>query len=325
VSTAIPKAPPAILIVDDDVTILRALQRELRDQPLRVDVESDPVAALARILPGGYSVIVSDQQMPGMTGIQFLAAVKEIAPFTVRVLLTGLTDGEIVIKAINDGEIHRFISKPWSRGDLLRHLSSAMDRHRELQQRQGLVLALTAQNAELANLNRDLREFALRDRMTDLFNRGEFDLQLQRQIALFRRDRQPFALALGDIDDFKRINDTYGHLVGDEAIRTTAAILRRCLRDELDSPCRYGGEEFAVILRATSGDAAVTPIERILTGIRQSRVVAGDATFGFTMSFGLSQYVPDEPAQALISRVDGLLYRAKREGKNCYRVSTSAC
>jgi diguanylate cyclase (GGDEF)-like protein len=239
----------------------------------------------------------------------------------VRVLLTGNADMETTVRAINEGEIHRFIQKPWERKDLLRHVALALERHEELRQRKSLSELLLARNDELAGLNADLRRMTQHDALTGLFNRGEFDRQLQRQIKLFRRDRQPFSLLMGDIDDFKRINDTHGHPAGDEVIRTVAAMLRRALRDEVDSAFRYGGEEFAVLMRNTTSANGSIAAERILTMIRNAGVPAAGATLKFTVSLGLGQYGADETAQALLDRVDGALYQAKREGKDRLHVA----
>jgi diguanylate cyclase (GGDEF)-like protein len=306
----------AVLIVDDDPLILRALQRELRDQPLRVEAESDPLAALDRMQPDRYAVVISDQQMPGMTGIELLARVRSLAPETVRVLLTGHADMETTVRAINEGEIHRFIQKPWQRNDLLRHVALAVERHEELRQRNALSKLLLVKNDELSGLNAELRRMAQCDPLTGLFNRGEFDLQLQRQIKLFGRDRQPFSLLMADIDDFKRINDTHGHPAGDEVIRTAAALLRRALREEVDSAYRYGGEEFAVLMRNTTAANGTVAAERILGMVRNASVPAAGTQLRFTLSLGLGQYGADETAQAFLGRVDGALYEAKREGKD---------
>ena len=311
-----PAAPPAILIVDDDATILLALERVLKDQPLRVDTESDPLAALDRIRPGSYAVVISDQQMPGMTGIELMARIKTVSPDTVRILITGNADMETTVRAINEGEIHRFIQKPWNRSDLLQHVSLAVQRHLDTRQRRSLAESLAARNFELAGLNDALRQVAQRDPLTGLFNRGEFDLQLERQLKLFRRDRQPCSLLMGDIDDFKRINDTCGHPVGDQVIRAAGQALLQTLREEVDSVFRYGGEEFAVILRNTPCAAAMVACERILAAVRASLALAGRAPSRFTMSFGLGQCRPDESAATLLERVDAALYRAKRAGKD---------
>jgi diguanylate cyclase (GGDEF)-like protein len=251
-----------------------------------------------------------------MTGVELMARIKTVSPDTVRILITGNADMETTVRAINEGEIHRFIQKPWNRSDLLQHVSLAVQRHLDTRQRRSLAESLVARNFELAGLNDALRQVAQRDPLTGLFNRGEFDLQLERQLKLFRRDRQPCSLLMGDIDDFKRINDTCGHPVGDQVIRAAGQALLQTLREEVDSVFRYGGEEFAVILRNTPCAAAMVACERILAAVRASLALAGRAPSRFTMSFGLGQCRPDESAATLLERVDAALYRAKRAGKD---------
>jgi diguanylate cyclase (GGDEF)-like protein len=316
-----PGPPPTLLVVDDDAAVLRALQRELRDQPVRVDLESDPMAALDRIHTGGYNVIICDQQMPGLSGIELLARAKAVSPDTVRILLTGQSDMAMTARAINEGEVHRFILKPWNRPDLLHHVSLALERNADLRRQRAQALELAEKNDALAELNAGLRRAVQRDGLTGLYNRGEFDLQLERQIKVFQRDRQPFSLLLGDIDDFKRVNDTWGHPAGDQVIRAAAGILLHTLREEMDSAFRYGGEEFAILLRNTTAAAAAVAAGRVLNLVRATRVEAGAAQLSFTLSLGLGQYGGSETAQALLDRVDGALYRAKGEGKDRLHVA----
>src|SRR5262249_10151176 len=135
-----------------------------------------------------------------------------------------------------------------------------------------------------------------------------------------RRSGSPLALVLADLDDFKRVNDTWGHAVGDEALRTFAEILRSNVRD-VDLPVRLGGEEFAVLLPDTDLNGATQLAERVRLALAGTTVERDGARFAMTASFGVSCYPESAASDDLLSDADRRLYDAKREGKN--RVVTS--
>lgn len=153
------------------------------------------------------------------------------------------------------------------------------------------------------------------DPLTGVSNRRTFDETLVRMWNVARRAKVPIAVAMVDIDHFKRLNDTRGHQVGDECLRRVAALCSSALRRAGDCFARYGGEEFAAILVNIDIDHAVTLTEHM------RRVVERDGSI--TISVGIASRVPtasDDPL-ALIADADDALYRAKHEGRNCVRVA----
>jgi len=316
-------APPRVLIVDDEEAITRALRRELRGLPIEITAFTDPLAALEAIQTERFALIISDNRMPGMTGIELLERAKEASPDTARIILTGYTDLDSAIGAINKGEVNFFITKPWEREQLLAHVHEGLEKHRLRVTNQRLTEELQAKTDLLSSANAELKQLAVRDRMTGLYNRAEFDEHLARQIKLFRRDGQPFCLALGDIDDFKRVNDTHGHPVGDQVIRGIADVLRASLRDEVDTCYRVGGEEFGILLRNTRAADAVHVLERLLGRVREVAVTVPAGELRVTMSFGVGQHEPDGSAESFLERVDQALYRAKRAGKDRVEPATA--
>jgi diguanylate cyclase (GGDEF)-like protein len=152
------------------------------------------------------------------------------------------------------------------------------------------------------------------DGLTGVANRRTFDETLLRMWNVARRARVPIAVAMVDIDHFKRLNDTRGHQVGDECLRRVAALCSSALRRSGDCFARYGGEEFAAILVNIDLDHAITLAEHM------RKVVERDG--GITISIGIASRVPtpvDDPL-ALVADADDALYRAKHEGRNCVRV-----
>ena len=171
------------------------------------------------------------------------------------------------------------------------------------------VIAL--ENARLHGL---VQRQAVTDELTGLANRRRFLGQLESEIARSRRAGTPLAVVLADLDDFKRVNDTYGHEVGDEALGTFAEILRTTVRD-IDLPVRLGGEEFAILLPDTDRSGAVQLAERVRRALETTPTASRRGSIRLTASFGVSCF-PSTPAESLLAEADRKLYEAKRRGKN---------
>lgn len=169
--------------------------------------------------------------------------------------------------------------------------------------------------------NAHLYQMAMVDSLTGLFVRRYFDARIEEEIERSRRYGTPFSVVMIDIDDFKLLNDTHGHLAGDRVLRSVAAALRGQMRG-VDTAARYGGEELAVILPRTEMVAAYNQAERIRAAIAEHRVTgepgATQPTLTVTASFGIAAF-PESQAttgEDLVRRADRALYRAKRMGKN---------
>ena len=162
----------AVLFVDDEVNILRALQRLLRSEPIEVRTATRAAEALSILAAYPIQVIVSDQRMPGGTGVDLLAAVREQYPDVVRLMLSGLTEIDVAVDAINRGEIYRLITKPWNGDELRATLRQAFD-HWDLKQEIRRLDRLTRQqNEELQDLNRNL-ETLVRERTKQLAEKNQ--------------------------------------------------------------------------------------------------------------------------------------------------------
>ncbi|ANC82036.1 response regulator [Pseudomonas putida] len=149
---------PTVLLVDDEESILNSLRRLLRGQPYDVKLATSGEQALAQMAEGPVDLVMSDARMPGMDGATLLAQINQHHPSTVRILLTGYADPSAIIKAVNDGQIHRYISKPWNDDELLMTLRQALDHQHSERERQRLELLARRQNAQLRLLNNDLEK-----------------------------------------------------------------------------------------------------------------------------------------------------------------------
>lgn len=188
---------------------------------------------------------------------------------------------------------------------------------------------LDESRAEVERLRLELdhaRQEALMDALTGLANRKGFDLALTTAMSSARANTESLALIMIDIDHFKLINDTHGHLFGDRVIRTIAQALKATVKGK-DVVARYGGEEFAILLSATpiSGAHAVAEqIRRVIEGSRIRRADSDQALGNLTVSSGVATLLPNESASAFIERADAALYRSKSDGRNCVTVAPVA-
>jgi DNA-binding NtrC family response regulator len=149
--------PPTILIVDDDPMVLATLKVSLATEPYEVVVASSPIDAL-KLLPGTeFSVIISDQKMPRMTGLDFLVECRRLRPQASRILLTAVLNLATAVEAINRGEICRFIAKPWLRVELIAAVRDAMQRHDLATHNQALQAQALRLNEQLTLANRELK------------------------------------------------------------------------------------------------------------------------------------------------------------------------
>ena len=186
-----------------------------------------------------------------------------------------------------------------------------------------LVEARTAElrerTAQLEVANTALEELATSDPTTGLANRRRFDVFIQQEWQRAARSREPLSLLLVDIDRFKRFNDRYGHPAGDECIREVASVLRAAGNRASDLACRYGGEEFAVVLANTDRTGAFRVAEFIRTGVEMLAIPHEDAPRRVvTVSVGIATSTGDEYTRAgeLIAASDRALYEAKNLGRN---------
>jgi diguanylate cyclase (GGDEF)-like protein len=173
-------------------------------------------------------------------------------------------------------------------------------------------------------LQETLRSGSERDPLTDLYNRRHLEISLQRELARATRHGFPVSLIMLDVDHFKAFNDTNGHDAGDEVLRNVAHVLKRHTRAE-DIACRYGGEEFLVVLSGCPVDDAYSKAEAIREAIAQLHVFSrGTALPRVTASLGVACYPEDgERMEDLIAGADAALYRAKSTGRNCIAASNA--
>jgi two-component system cell cycle response regulator len=209
---------------------------------------------------------------------------------------------ELVLKPVSIQELYMRIRRVLREMSLLRERNSAMQKLQESEQR--------------------YQEMSITDGLTKIFNSRHFFNTLRTEIERAKRYDHPLTVLMLDIDDFKKYNDTCGHLEGDKVLVRFAEIIQECLRQS-DSAYRYGGEEFAVILPVTTGEQGVTAAERVRTTLRNEVFVpSSGVNIQVTVSIGVAQYLKDEDMMEFLRCADQNLYAAKAAGKDqvCYTI-----
>jgi len=169
-------------------------------------------------------------------------------------------------------------------------------------------------------LFRDMERFkhlAETDRLTGLFNKGKFNEVLKKEIERAKRYKRPLSLIIFDIDHFKRINDTYGHKVGDEVLRELAKVIKSIIR-KTDFVVRWGGEEFVILAPETDLDGALKLAEKLRQTVEKHQF---PTVKNVTISLGVAQYIDEETPEEFIIRADMALYKAKENGRNRVEVA----
>lgn len=301
-----------MLVVDDDAATRAAILRAVESFGHTCASASDGEEAwqLLRAPNAEIDVIISDWQMPGMTGLELCRRARRVndeAPYVYFMLMTGLTEGGRLMEGMAAGA-DDFQRKPIDLDELEARLVSA-----------ARVVALHRRLArKTQRLRRDstkLQAVSRTDALTNLANRRQMDEDLEVLRARSERYGRSCSIALCDIDHFKRLNDTLGHVAGDDALRRVAETLRKHLRAS-DAVYRYGGEEFLVLFPEQSAAAATLATERLRAAVE---------ALGVTISAGVAelQTSVDRTANEWIARADAALYDAKRNGRNRISVGPS--
>ncbi|MHC8352480.1 sensor domain-containing diguanylate cyclase [Pseudomonas sp. RT4P38] len=185
-----------------------------------------------------------------------------------------------------------------------------------------LLICLIVTLIVLILLNREIKRYqgkiqaqAILDSLTELPNRRGFDLLAAQAMHEAQREPKPLTALLLDLDHFKALNDTYGHLAGDQVLIGFARDLESCLRHS-DIVCRWGGEEFIVLLKDTDGETGLMIAEKIRQHVEQQRYAYNDKALQLTVSIGVTTLQTDDTLHTLLSRADHAMYRAKQAGRN---------
>lgn len=272
-----------------------------------------------------FDVMFTDICMDGMDGLELLQRVSLFDKSVKTIVMTAYSGYETALKALKAGA-YDYIEKPLDNHEIIISIAHKARQFSQLERdNQELLSSLKSQhtklqaaNRKLAELNDKLEALALTDSLTGLKNRRFIDTIHQKECARYLRYKEPFTVAMIDVDHFKQYNDQYGHSAGDEALQFVAKQLLDCTR-ESDTVGRYGGEEFFILLSNTAPGCAVIVAERILESIRTSNFMVDGVETQLSVSIGIAGLDGVEEIQSqvnLIERSDKALYYAKNQGRN---------
>ena len=304
-----------ILFADDSRTLRTALSDQMRSMGHEVIEAQEGRQAVELFRAREPDLVVLDVDMPVMNGYETAREVRALAGdhgWIPIIFLSGNVQDTDIAMGIEAGG-DDYLTKPVS-ATVLRAKINAMQRITDMRRR------LVDVTRELARMNDSLREQSSMDSLTGIPNRRSFDAAFEREWNHAVRSSKPLALILGDVDHFKRYNDTYGHQRGDECLKAVAGAMRTAARREVDVVARYGGEEFAMLLPDTPAVSALLVAGRVLEAVRGLRLPheSSSTSDHVTMSLGVCATVPAvaQRPEELVKAADQALYDAKSRGRN---------
>jgi diguanylate cyclase (GGDEF)-like protein len=236
-----------------------------------------------------------DINLPGIDGNRALRKIKKENPDQSVVMLTAYATVDNAIQALKDGASD-FVKKPFDNDHLIHIVNQCIDKSRIVREKE--------------SLEDEVRRLSITDDLTGLYNHRYFYKKLEEETVRAKRQKIPLSLMMFDLDNFKRYNDTRGHIEGDKVLEEIGKIVVQCIRQKVDSGYRYGGDEFAVILIGVKGDRAVEIAERMRRLVENAQL--GD----ITVSIGLAEYDYDSDIEDFVKSADDALYVAKGQGGN---------
>jgi diguanylate cyclase (GGDEF)-like protein len=292
-----------VLVIDDEELVHKLVDARLRPEGIEVMGELDGDAGIKRAVDESPDLILLDVGLPVLDGFEVCQRLKE-HPLTRNipiVFLTGETTMDAKVRGLDLGAVD-YVTKPFDQVELRARVRAALRTKR---------------------LQDILEQQSFLDGLTGLWNRAYLDRRLESELSIALRYGRPLSLVMGDIDRFKRINDSYGHLFGDVILQGVACALRECARRS-DIVARWGGEEFAVLLTETGLRAGANVAERLRTSIENLRFEANGELIEVTASFGLActEHLSGHlDHTAMIGAADRALFASKDAGRNCVHLS----
>jgi diguanylate cyclase (GGDEF)-like protein len=334
---------PLIMLVDDEVENINVL-RQLLEEHFQIITGLNGAEAIKLINnmvdPTKIQLIITDQRMPIMTGVEFLEQLVERMPDTIRIILTGYSDTQVIIDAINKAKLYKFLTKPFDPVELSMTVKRGIEAY---QMRQALVdyaanleqlveertEELNEKNKALSDALDSLEQLSLSDQLTGVHNRHFLKKFMPQELANLKRKHtsdktKSIGLMMVDIDFFKKVNDTYGHDAGDKVLIQFTDILTKTCR-ESDWVVRWGGEEFVIITRGHSIKGLEQLAERIRNNVALFLFELGcDQTINCSCSIGITNfpflhnYFETLTWEQTLNFADLALYLAKNNGRNTW-------
>ena len=283
-----------ILLVDDDQSILEILADLMAIFGHDYVTAQNGVEAIEKLKHNFFDIVLTDMIMPDIDGMELLKHIKKNYPNIKVMVVTGYERAFTYTDVIRAGASD-FISKPFNTDELEAKINRL------------------AREIELMS---QLELLSISDGLTGLYNKRHFDAKIFEEVRRAHRQSHDLFLTVIDVDNLKKMNDKYGHLAGDKLLKSVGDIIKHCIRENVDWPFRYGGDEFFVILTQVTRDQAISTSERVIESFNEKKLPLTG------LSIGLAQFVRSqdtkwtEDIDDLVKRSDMALYKAKQTGRN---------
>lgn len=298
-----------ILVVDDDIVSRAIIQKYLHKAGFEVISAGNGKEALSLFSQRFYPIMLTDWMMPEINGPQLCRMIREKKTdgYVFIILITARDTKNDIVSGLESGA-DDYLTKPIHRAELIARIETGIR-----------ILRL---EQSLKNANEEIRLLSITDPLTGCFNRTYLGERFAQELSRSLRYNHALSVVLMDIDHFKRVNDTYGHQVGDMVLKSFAKCIRKQLRERIDWMVRFGGEEFLVVLPETSCAGVKTVAERLRSGTRRLSIPCGQSQLHITASFGAACVCFSHhkkiaiSMEQLIDQADEQLYRSKRQGRD---------
>ena len=315
-----------VLLVDDQKIVAEGIKRMLADEK---DIEfhycPDPTEAIDMAQQVKATVILQDLVMPdidGITLVRYFRANVRTRNIPI-IVLSSKEEATTKRDAFNNGANDYLVKLP-DEIELLARIRAHSRGYTTQLERDAAFHALREMQIQLEESNKELQRLSAQDGLTGIPNRRNFDESLDREWKRSHRNKVSLALIMIDIDFFKKYNDNYGHLAGDDCLKRVAQTLQTALHRPADIIARYGGEEFAAILPETTSDGAITVSENLHNAITELAIEHGHSDacpiISISQGIAISEDCQFENIEELMALADKALYEAKEAGRNQYKL-----
>ncbi len=302
------RKPYPVLLAEDDPISRRLFEKILVKEGFAVTAVENGRKAMELFRQHFFPIVLTDWQMPEMEGPELCRAIRKENPdrYVFILMLTSKGSKDDIISGLSAGA-DDYLAKPAHHAELVARIKTGL---RILELEKSLKAAVD-----------EIHLLSITDPLTSIYNRGYINERVPQEICRAIRYGRDLSLLLCDIDHFKHVNDTYGHLSGDAVLEAFARCLTSVIRQQVDWAGRYGGEEFLVVLPETDLVGAIILAERLRDNVQAIVTCAADQEIRITASFGVTGFSPLTYTQTvtpefLLQEADKLLYEAKNEGRN---------
>jgi diguanylate cyclase (GGDEF)-like protein len=290
-----PQNVAKVLIVDDVPDTVEIIKKLLEYEGYEVLTAHTGEEGVGLALEAAPDIVVLDINLPGMDGNEALRQIRTRNPDQSVIMLTAYATVDNAIQALKDGA-SEFIRKPFENDHLVYVIQKCLENVRVVREKR--------------KLEEEIRRLSITDDLTGLYNHRHFFKTLETELTRAKRQKSKLALLMFDLDNFKEYNDIYGHLEGDRVLSRVGEIVVQCIRKDVDTGYRYGGDEFAIILIGVDLTQALDIAERLRTMIEKAELGT------ITVSVGLTEQQGEIDSETFVKAADDALYLAKSSGGN---------